>query len=77
MVFEEILLRSNGANQCWADLAIKTPASPDYKTPQDFDISSAKSREEIVDKIIAAALDRDVRLLGTADYNLGLDEQGV
>jgi hypothetical protein len=77
MVFEEILSRPNGANPCWADLAVKTPASPDYRTPQDFDPSSAKSREEIIDKIVAAALDRDVRLLGTADYNLGFDEQGV
>ncbi|MQY70681.1 hypothetical protein GH141_01950, partial [bacterium] len=77
MVFEEILVRSNGANSCWADLAVKTPASPDYKTPQDFDPSSAKSREEIIDKIITAALDKDVRLLGTADYNLGLDERGI
>ncbi|MCK4231495.1 AAA family ATPase, partial [candidate division WOR-3 bacterium] len=77
MVFEEILARSNGANSCWADLAVGTPASPDYKTPQDFDPTSAKSREEIIDRIITAALDKDVRLLGTADYNLGLDERGI
>ncbi len=77
MVFEEILARSNGANSCWADLAVGTPASPDYKTPQDFDPTSAKSREEIIDRIITAALAKDVRLLGTADYNLGLDERGI
>jgi energy-coupling factor transporter ATP-binding protein EcfA2 len=76
MVFEEILTKPNGANPCWIDLAVRTPASPGYKTVETFDPSSAKSRKAIISSMIAAALDKEIKILGVADYNLGLDERG-
>lgn len=77
MAFEEILASPNGANPCWADLAVKTPASPDYKTPENFDPRSADSREKIINEIIEGAKAKELKILGMADYNLGLAELGV
>lgn len=77
MPFEEILAKANGATPSWADLAVKTPASPDYKGLEEFDLSSSKSRVEIIDRIISSALSRQIKTLGVADYNLGLDERGA
>ena len=40
MVFEELVEKPNGARPVWADLAIKTPASPDYGSIEDYELSN-------------------------------------
>lgn len=77
MSFDAILAKANGANSCWADLAIKTPASPRYKLPEGLDLTQAKSRTDAVDRIVSSAVDAGIKILGTADYNLGLGEKGA
>ncbi|MBD3285726.1 hypothetical protein GF359_04645, partial [candidate division WOR-3 bacterium] len=77
MVFEELVEKPNGAKPVWADLAIKTPASPDYETVDNYELTSQESRRRIIDRLIATALEKEIKLLGTADYNLGLSERGI
>lgn len=77
MPFEEILAKANGATPSWADLAVKTPASPEYKGLEDLDVSKEGTRMEVIDRIVSNALSRDLKILGVADYNLGLDERGA
>ncbi|MBN2381144.1 hypothetical protein JXM67_15200 [candidate division WOR-3 bacterium] len=77
MVFEELMEKPNGSKPMWADLAIKTPASPDYEVGGDFEFAYDESRMRIIDKIVTEALEREIRILATADYNLGLSERGA
>ncbi|NLI98556.1 hypothetical protein GX441_07860 [bacterium] len=77
MPFEDLLNKPNGARTIWADLAIKTPASPDYKEGEGFNPEFAESRKAIIQNIISSAAEKEIRLIGTADYNLGLEERGA
>ncbi len=77
MAFEEILQRPNGANSVWVDLAIKTPASPDYKTPDDFDPKSIDDIKRVILDIVAKTEEKKIGILGIADYNLGLGNTGI
>ncbi len=77
MPFEDLLAKANGAKAIWADLAIKTPASPDYKEPEGFDPGVESSRKEIINLIVSSAVEKNIRLVGAADYNLGLEERGA